>query len=324
MGSSSNAKMTKPNELQINLNNDMNSNPNNKLNKNLKNKINKKSNNYLENVKSVYILRKKIFDIIPKNKQLGIIRYNKKLQKKLFFNINDYKEYSQLYISIEIEIKPNNSKYNNFINISEYDKEYYHIYFNDNKEEIKRIYLTEEDKVNKIKIKIEYQVKSFKELFNKCLCIKSICFKKFYRNNIIDMSYMFNECSSLKELNLSSFNTINVQYMKFMFYGCSSLKELNLSSFNTINVQYMNNMFYGCSSLRKLNLSNFNTINVISMKFIFNRCSSLQELNISNFNNINLRDNTEDINSMFFECSSLNNLLALKNKINQITLFDFD
>ena len=68
-----------------------------------------------------------------------------------------------------------------------------------------------------IKIKIDYQVKSFKGLFEGYNCIESIFFKQFYRNNITDMSYMFSGCSSLKELNLSNFNTDNVTNMNYMF-----------------------------------------------------------------------------------------------------------
>ena len=105
---------------------------------------------------------------------------------------------------------------------------YYHIYFNDNKEEIKRNYFNKNDNVSKIKIIIDYQVKSFEELFYYCECIEYINFKKFYRNNINNMGSMFWECSSLKELNLSNFNTNNVTNMEGMFYECSSLKELNL------------------------------------------------------------------------------------------------
>ena len=202
-------------------------------------------------MKSVYILRK-IFDIIPKNKNLEIIRYNKKLQKKLDLSINNYKKYPELYTSIELEIKPVYCEYGKFIKISDSDKEYYHTYFDDNKEEIKRNYLNKEDKVNKIKIIMDYQVKSFKKLFFGCTCVESIYFKKFYRNNITDMSYMFSECSALKELNLSNFNTINVTNMYNMFQRCKSLKQLDLSNFNTINVIDMSYMFNGCLSLKDL------------------------------------------------------------------------
>ena len=101
-------------------------------------------------------------------------------------------------------------------------------------------------KWQKIKIIIDYQVKSFSKLFENC-DIKYINFKKFYRNNVIDMGNMFSECYSLKELNLSNFNTNNVTNMNSMFSGCSSLKELNLSNFNTNNVTNMVGMFLGCS-----------------------------------------------------------------------------
>ena len=124
------------------------------------------------------------------------------------------------------------------------NKIYYHIYFNDNKEEIKRNDLNENDNVSKIKIIIDYQVKSFEELFYDCRSIEYIYFNKFYRNNINNMGSMFSGCSSLKELNLSNFNTNNVTDMGFMLWRCSSLKELNISNFNTNNVTDMECMFW--------------------------------------------------------------------------------
>ena len=66
--------------------------------------------------------------------------------------VNDYKEYSELYSSIEIEIIPKMNEYGEFINIGKECEKYYHIYFNDNEEEIKRNYIKENDKVRKIKI----------------------------------------------------------------------------------------------------------------------------------------------------------------------------
>ena len=70
------------------------------------------------------------------------------------------------------------------------NKIYYHIYFNDNKEEIKKNYLNKNENVSKIKIIINYQIKSFEKLFENCECIEYIYFKKFYRNNINNMKYM--------------------------------------------------------------------------------------------------------------------------------------
>ena len=139
----------------------------------------------LKNIKSNYILSK-VYANVNKKNTLEIVKYNKKLQNRLNLSINDYQEYYEL---IEIEIIPNKNKYGQFININENEKLYYHIYFNDNKEEIKnKYYIKEGDKVKKIKIIIDYQVKSFKELFYCCECIESINFKKFYRNNV---KYLF-------------------------------------------------------------------------------------------------------------------------------------
>ena len=74
-----------------------------------------------------------------------------------------------------------------FINIDE-DEKYYHIYFNDNKEEIKIKTKRKKDKIRKIKIIIGSEIKSFSKLFYGCKCIESINFKKFFRKNITNMS----------------------------------------------------------------------------------------------------------------------------------------
>ena len=107
-----------------------------------------------DNLKSDFFLRK-LFDLIKINKSLAIIKHNKKLQKRTKLTFNDYKEFSQLYSSIEIELKISDNKYGKFINIKD----------NEN--------------VKMIRIIIDYQVKSFKELFKDCEWINSIFFKKF-------------------------------------------------------------------------------------------------------------------------------------------------
>ena len=73
------------------------------------------------------------------------------------------------------------------------------------KKEIENTYLYKNVNVSKISIIIDYQIKSFSELFYNCECIQSIKFKKFYRNNVTNMSGMFDGCSSLKELNINNF-----------------------------------------------------------------------------------------------------------------------
>ena len=230
---------------------------NNSSKENNKENESTKPNPIIENIKSKYILSK-IIDIMPKKKKLEIVEYNKKIQNRLNLDIKDYKEYSETFAPIEIEIIPIKEKYGKFINIERENEKYFHIYFNNKKEEIRDNYINFDEKIDNIKIRIDYQIKSFKKLFYKCEYIESINFKKFYRNNISDMSCMFSYCSSLKELNLSNFNTNNVTNMSCMLYFCSSLKELNLSNFNTNNVTDMRYMFDRCSDNLKRKIKSEN------------------------------------------------------------------
>ena len=199
-------------------------------------------------IKSLYFIRK-VFNHLYKKKTLEILKYNKRMQNILQLNMNDYKDYHE---QVEILIRPTINKYGKFINIPKREqKAFYHIFFeNNNNKEIKRDYLKANEKISKIKLIIENMVDSFMLLFDKCDCIESIIFLKFYRNNIHDMSYMFNECLSLKEIHFSNFITDNVTNMACMFFSCESLKELNLSKFKTNKVNDMSNIFQGCSLLK--------------------------------------------------------------------------
>ena len=98
-----------------------------------------KQNPITEKIKSDYFLQK-LYDNMTKKKKLEIVKYNKKIQNRINLSIKNYKEYSVKFTPIEIEIIPTKGKYCEFININENDKLYYHIYFNDNKEEIKNKY----------------------------------------------------------------------------------------------------------------------------------------------------------------------------------------
>ena len=253
----------------------------------------------LDNIKSVYTI-KIIFEHIKKNKYLSIIKYNKKMQNRLKLTINDYKEYSQLYSPIEIELKLVKNTYSNeaFINIRDDNKKYFHIFFNDSNKEANLSSLNYE-KIKKVKIIIDHQIISFGYLFL-CTRIEEIYFKKFYRTNIIDMRSMFACCTSLKKVDMSMFITNNVTNMESMFIGCESLKELNLSKFNTNNVTNMEKMFYRCISLKELNLENFNTNKVKDMSHMFEECYSLKNLNVSSFN----IDQVTNMDNMFFGCSN--------------------
>ena len=186
------------------------------------------SNCYLDYIKSKYIL-KMIFDNLKEDKKLNIIKNNKRIQNRLEMDIKDYKKYSEMYTSIEIEAIPQKLHFsfaNTFTKST--NKNYYHIFIN-NEEELKQNNYIINNNDPKIKIMIDYGVKSLSKLFENCE-FKSINFTRFYRKNITDMSYMFYGCSSLNEINLNNFNTNNVTNMRSMFSGCLDELKLKIKS----------------------------------------------------------------------------------------------
>ena len=270
------------------------------------NEVNSSQNNLKSKfhaIKSTINL-KNIFKLLHRKRILEIIKYNKNLKNSLNIELKDYIDYSGIYSSVEIEIIPDRNKYDKFINIFKKRRQsYFHIFFNYGKKERKTDYLKKSDLVFKIRIKIDYQIKSFYKLFNDCESIKSVIFTKYYRNNI-NMSYMFCGCTSLEEVNFSKFKFYNFTDTSHMFSGCSSLKELNLSNFNTSEVTNMESMFFGCSSLKKLDLSNFIIDKVSDMKYMFSECTSIELINISNFN----MNNMKNMSHLFSKCTSLKEL----------------
>ena len=102
----------------------------------MKKKSEKKSKiDLFSQIKSAFIL-KKLYDIIE-TKKLSIVKYNKNIQNRINVNIKNYKEYLEIYSTIEIEIILIKNKYDDFININENEKLYYHTYINDSEGEIK-------------------------------------------------------------------------------------------------------------------------------------------------------------------------------------------
>ena len=267
----------------------------NKKNKIIKQKYQIEKKSLFDNIKSKYIFKRILSNVLT-TKIFSLIKYNKKEQKKLNINMNDYEELCKT----EIEIIPPEFPNDKFINIdNEIDKKYFHIYFNEDKEETNMFYIPQEN-VKKIKIIIDYQIKSYHNLFKNC-SIGSINFKKFNGNHITNMSDMFYGCLSLKEINFSNFNSKNVLDMSYMFYNCSSLQKLDLTNFDTSNVLKMNDMFRQCSSLSEIDISKFNTKKVYTLSNMFFECSSLKKINISNFKT----DKLCFMTYMFFECTSL-------------------
>ena len=252
-----------------------------------------KRSGLFQKITSKYII-KHIFQNLSKGIFLNFIRYNKSLQQIFELTIKDYKEYSELYSPIEFELIPASNKYGKFINLSEddSDQKYYHIFFNDSNEEqdICSLDKEENDKINKIKIIIDHNIKSFEKLFEDCKCIESIKVKKFSRINIEDMRAMFWECTSLKEINLEKFKTNEVTNMSWMFFNCKLLKKANISQFSLNSIEKMVGMFWGCESLEEINLPSFNNINNIDMKCMFSECSEELKDKVKALNN-NINDN---------------------------------
>ena len=259
----------------------------------------------LGKIRSHYILEQIIKENIEEKKYLHIFQYNKNLQKRLNISVKDFKNYYTKRIIIELKPKKElNDIMKYFIRFKPKERKYFHIYFDNNKSEEARNYITHEDKINKIKIVIDSQIKSFNNLFRNCDCLEEINIIRCERKNINNMHSMFEGCSSLIKLDLSNLKTDNVKIMRTMFEKCASLKELNLSNFNTKNVYSMYGMFRKCSSLTNLIINNFDTSNVTNMGSMFTECSSLKSLDLSNFNT----DKVYYMNYMFNQCYSLINL----------------
>ena len=134
-------------------------------------------------IKSEFIIKKILLNLL-KTRKLILIKYNKRIQKKLNININDYKEE---FSPIEIKIIFSGNKHGQFINFDKTDEKYFHIYV-ENKEYKKNEI---DNEIKEVKIIIDHQIKSFSKLFFNCKCIESITFNKFHRTNIIDMKQMF-------------------------------------------------------------------------------------------------------------------------------------
>ena len=254
----------------------------------------------LKGINSKYIILH-IFSNLTERTSLRLALHNKELQMKIDKAIKDYKTFSD----IEITLIPDDNLLGGetFINFID-EHSLFHIYFNDSNEEVSQNYISKKQKINKIKVILNYGIKSLRGLFKECKCLKEIYFTKFNRRDITNLSELFSDCSSLIKLDISKLITDNVTRMDWMFYNCTNLKELNVFNFSTDNVIDMTAMFKHCELIKELNLSNFNTSKVTNMKGMFMKCISLEELDLSNFNTTNVTD----MRWMFDGCTSLREL----------------
>ena len=154
----------------------------------------------LNKIRSSYILLK-VLKHLPKNNYLNIFKYNKKYQKKFYLSFDSYKRY---YNEIEIELIPDKNELmlindiDEFIHIAEKeDKSFYHIYFDNIKEEVKRNYIKKDENISEMKVVIDMDVKTIAKLFSECGCLKEIEFIKFNGTDFVDYKNMFESCSNL-------------------------------------------------------------------------------------------------------------------------------
>jgi len=80
-----------------------------------------KSKNLLQKIRSKYIIQR-ILGNLKKKSSLEILKVNNALRTRLNLTINDYKNFSEIYSSIEIEIIPEKNKYGKFIKIKKIKK----------------------------------------------------------------------------------------------------------------------------------------------------------------------------------------------------------
>ena len=138
-------------------------------------------NHLIKKIRCEYIVIQ-ILEHLNKIRLMEISRYNKKYQKMFDIQKEDYKNESY---KIEIEIIPSSKEKGKFINIRKGHEEYFKIYFNNNRQEVKKTRIFKKDKVEKIKIIIDYKNNSFYGIFSDCKCIKKIKFLKFNRPDIV-------------------------------------------------------------------------------------------------------------------------------------------
>ena len=237
----------------------------------------------VDKIRNSYFLRE-LFNIIDERKALKILKYNKKLQKRLKLSIKDYIKFNNR-IEMELEVfkypqLPNYFFISKLVRLKKYDLK---IYFNNEFIERGRSYFSQNENVTSIKIIITNKVNSLFNFFNYCTCIKKIKIMNYNGNNINNLSHLFENCSSLVKIDLSHFKTDNVTNMANMCSNCYSLTDINLNNFKTNKVTSMSSMFHNCSSLINLDLSSFDTSNVNNMYYMFYGCKNLTNIDISNF-----------------------------------------
>ena len=286
-----------------------------------------------------FVTQKKIFNYIGLDKTLKIINYNKSLQQKIGYNINDYFVQSNRII---IDIHKTPVTYGTFMNNICDTKEgktpklLSKIYFDDkltnknefkvnkNEQNVKKITVVIYPNVNVYSVynkkkKIPNISIKFASLFYKHIniedniIIKKIDFKKIGKiYKISTMSSMFEYRNDLKTITgLEKIDTSNVSALTKLFNNCTALEKISgINTWDTSNVTDMKFMFCSCHILEEIDVSNFNTSKVQSFQSFFDYCYNLKSIKgIEKWDTSNLKN----CSFMFRNCALLRDIPDISN-----------
>ena len=138
----------------------------------------------------------------------------------------------------------------------------------------------------------------------------SCCFKietipEMDTSNVISMPYMFNECNTITTI--PKIDTKNVTDMERMFYRCYNL--VSIPEIDTSKVTNMKNMFMSCYVLTTI--PSLSMSNVKDAGGMFYSCRS-----IKTFPEMDFRNHTGTTSNIFYDCSSMQNLVVKNIKVN--------
>ena len=269
-------------------------------------------------IKSSFVL-KIIFGFLNEFKKLNIIKYNKKLQKRLNVNKNDY----STIITIKLFENRKNEFCFEFFDKSDFCDEEIYLYNKNNDKEVKNRSIKPNNNIKYIEIIFRRRHNSLAKLFSGYKYIRSVDIK----NSVGNLNSMFSYCKSLEEVNFINFNFEKVYDMTYLFSCCGSLKKVSFNKdcgknvniktslvinsdvkfrVNKFELSYINAdyMFDECTQLNEVWLDNtYDTYNNISMNYMFNEYTSLKKVILENFNVFAI-----GMFCMFKNCSSLKEL----------------
>ena len=139
----------------------------------------------------------------------------------------------------------------------------------------------ENNKNNLIFNKLIYFYNKDLGIYYKNICLKTLEYLEFSKNNNFDLIEMYDELLSkyfARKYIIEGFYTSLVVDMSYMFCGCHNLKNLDIGSFKIKKCKNLKKMFYNCYNLEYLNIFKFKDYNVKNFSEIFENCHKLKTI----------------------------------------------